>query len=113
MRATRPFFTLTGISKPVHVLHRDAEIEEIVTVAAIAVVDAQDTKSQLKHEEGRRAQVQPEAALQPLWQGRSRLRSERQAGYTTLRSRCKLRSRVTSEARCRASSTFTAVNFSP
>jgi malate dehydrogenase (oxaloacetate-decarboxylating)(NADP+) len=32
---------LMGLSKPVHVLHREAEVNEIVNVAAIAVVDAQ------------------------------------------------------------------------
>ena len=30
-----------GLSKPVHVLQRGAEVNEIVNVAAIAVVDAQ------------------------------------------------------------------------
>ena len=34
---------LMGMSKPVHVLHRGAEVEEIVNIAAIAVVDAQDS----------------------------------------------------------------------
>ncbi len=33
---------LMGMSKPVHVLQRDAEVEEIVNMAAIAVVDAQE-----------------------------------------------------------------------
>ncbi len=33
---------LMGMSKPVHVLSRDAEVEEIVNVAALAVVDAQE-----------------------------------------------------------------------
>jgi malate dehydrogenase (oxaloacetate-decarboxylating)(NADP+) len=33
---------LMGMSKPVHVLQRGAEVEEIVNIAAIAVVDAQD-----------------------------------------------------------------------
>ena len=33
---------LMGMSKPVHLLWRDAEVEEIVSTAAIAVVDAQD-----------------------------------------------------------------------
>jgi len=33
---------LMGMSKPVHVLHRTATVEEIVSVAAIAVVDAQE-----------------------------------------------------------------------
>ena len=32
---------LTGTSKPVHVLQRGAEVNDIVNVAAIAVVDAQ------------------------------------------------------------------------
>jgi malate dehydrogenase (oxaloacetate-decarboxylating)(NADP+) len=35
---------LMGMSKPVHVLHREAEVEEIVNMAAIAVVDAQETE---------------------------------------------------------------------
>jgi malate dehydrogenase (oxaloacetate-decarboxylating)(NADP+) len=35
---------LMGMSKPVHVLHRGAEVEEIVNMAAIAVVDAQETE---------------------------------------------------------------------
>ena len=34
---------LMGMSKPVHVLQRDAEVEEIVNMAAIAVVDAQES----------------------------------------------------------------------
>jgi len=33
---------LMGMSKPVHVVPRDTEVEEIVNVAAIAVVDAQE-----------------------------------------------------------------------
>ena len=32
-------------SKPVHVLQRGATVEEIVNVAAIAVVDAQETEA--------------------------------------------------------------------
>ncbi len=35
---------LMGMSKPVHVLQREAEVEEIVNMAAIAVVDAQETE---------------------------------------------------------------------
>jgi hypothetical protein len=31
-----------GMSKPVHVVPRGAEVEEIVSAAAIAVVDAQE-----------------------------------------------------------------------
>jgi malate dehydrogenase (oxaloacetate-decarboxylating)(NADP+) len=33
---------LTGLSKPVHVLQRGSEVEDIVHVAAVAVVDAQE-----------------------------------------------------------------------
>ena len=33
---------LMGTSKPVHVLQRGAEVNDIVNVAAIAVVDAQE-----------------------------------------------------------------------
>ena len=36
---------LMGMRKPVHVLSRDAEVEEIVNIAAIAVVDAQEDDS--------------------------------------------------------------------
>ena len=35
---------LMGMSKPVHVLPRGAEVEEIVNIAAVAVVDAQEAK---------------------------------------------------------------------
>ncbi len=35
---------LMGMSKPVHVLQRNCAVEEIVSVAAIAVVDAQETE---------------------------------------------------------------------
>jgi len=33
-----------GMSKPVHLLARGAEVEEIVKVVAIAVIEAQETK---------------------------------------------------------------------
>jgi malate dehydrogenase (oxaloacetate-decarboxylating)(NADP+) len=33
---------LTGLSKPVHVLQRDSEVNDIVRVAAVAVFDAQE-----------------------------------------------------------------------
>jgi hypothetical protein len=33
-----------GMNKPVHVVPRDVEVEEIVNVAAIAVVDAQENE---------------------------------------------------------------------
>jgi hypothetical protein len=45
------------MSKPVHVLHRGAEVEEIVNIAAIAVVDAQDTEA--KPQELARFQERP------------------------------------------------------
>jgi len=38
---------LMGMSKPVHLLARGAEVEEIVNMAAIAVIDAQE----LEHSE--------------------------------------------------------------
>jgi len=41
---------LMGMSKPVHVLQRGAEVEEIVNIAAVAVVDAQETEAQLTRE---------------------------------------------------------------
>ena len=36
---------LMGMSRPVHLLARGAEVEEIVNVAAIAVVDAHESES--------------------------------------------------------------------
>jgi len=61
---------LMGMSKPVHVLHRDAEVEEIVNIAAIAVVDAQETKTQMEEEREAkgtpREEVHALSALQPL-----------------------------------------------
>ncbi len=39
---------LMGMSKPVHVLQRNCEVEEIVNIAAIAVVDAQETDGALQ-----------------------------------------------------------------
>ncbi|HTQ61276.1 MAG TPA: NADP-dependent malic enzyme [Candidatus Solibacter sp.] len=41
---------LMGMSKPVHVLQRGAEVEEIVNISAIAVVDAQETDERLEAE---------------------------------------------------------------
>lgn len=41
---------LMGMSKPVHVLQRGAEVEEIVNMAAIAVVDAQECEARLQPE---------------------------------------------------------------
>ncbi len=34
---------LSGMAKPVHLLQRGAEVEDVVNIATIAVVDAQDT----------------------------------------------------------------------
>jgi malate dehydrogenase (oxaloacetate-decarboxylating)(NADP+) len=34
---------LSGMAKPVHLLQRDAEVEDVVNIATIAVVDAQDS----------------------------------------------------------------------
>jgi len=48
---------LMGMSKPVHVLQRGAEVEEIVNMAAIAVVDAQETETRLR--------PTPEASTKP------------------------------------------------
>jgi malate dehydrogenase (oxaloacetate-decarboxylating)(NADP+) len=39
---------LMGMSKPVHVLQRGAEVEEIVNIVAIAVVDAQERQEHLE-----------------------------------------------------------------
>ncbi len=39
---------LMGMSKPVHVLQRGAEVNEIVNMSAIAVVDAQEANSRLR-----------------------------------------------------------------
>ena len=47
---------LMGLSKPVHVLQRGAEVNDIVNMAAIAVVDAQMTS---------RPQAEP---VPDLWQ---------------------------------------------
>jgi len=41
---------LMGMSKPVHLVARGAEVEEIVNAAAIAVVDAQETEAALTQE---------------------------------------------------------------
>ena len=62
---------LMGMSKPVHVLHRGAEVEEIVNMAAIAVVDAQETEARLEAESklpGRRAREEELAAHFPAMQ---------------------------------------------
>ncbi|MBI4462944.1 MAG: phosphate acetyltransferase [Acidobacteria bacterium] len=63
---------LMGLSKPVHVLQRGAEVNDIVNMAAIAVVDAQQVKptrsepvadiSQTRREEARSGKATEEAA---------------------------------------------------
>jgi len=42
---------LTGMSKPVHLLARGAQVEEIVNAAAVAVVDAQETVASFEAQE--------------------------------------------------------------
>jgi malate dehydrogenase (oxaloacetate-decarboxylating)(NADP+) len=49
---------LMGMSKPVHVLQRDAEVEDIVNMAAIAVVDAQESQTTSNGETESRLQTQ-------------------------------------------------------
>ncbi|MGA8861178.1 MAG: phosphate acyltransferase, partial [Candidatus Sulfotelmatobacter sp.] len=39
---------LMGMSRPVHVLLRNAQVEDIVAVAAIAVVDAQENEAEVQ-----------------------------------------------------------------
>jgi len=52
---------LMGMSKPVHVLHREVEVEEIVNIAAIAVVDAQGgEEASTRHDSARAAEAPTE-----------------------------------------------------
>jgi len=62
---------LMGMSKPVYVLQRGAEVEEIVNIAAIAVVDAQETEVRVDGGAGKKAgtATQNEAKLQPAHLG--------------------------------------------
>jgi malate dehydrogenase (oxaloacetate-decarboxylating)(NADP+) len=53
---------LMGMSKPVHVLQRGCEVEEIVNIAAIAVVDAQETEGALDAEMKTERPANPDAA---------------------------------------------------
>jgi malate dehydrogenase (oxaloacetate-decarboxylating)(NADP+) len=55
---------LMGMSKPVHVLHRDAEVEEIVNMAAVAVVDAQETEAPLANRSLREKEESGEIAAE-------------------------------------------------
>lgn len=58
---------LMGMSKPVHVLQRGAEVEEIVNMAAIAVVDVQETEARWERDRTLRAQAeQKEPKLQEV-----------------------------------------------
>ncbi len=54
---------LMGMSKPVHVLHRGAEVEEIVNMAAIAVVDAQETEKRAEVAAGSGKVLKPEERI--------------------------------------------------
>ena len=62
---------LMGMSKPVHVLQRGAEPEEIVNIAAIAVVDAQETEVRANGGTGKKGSTaaEDEAKLQPVHLG--------------------------------------------
>jgi malate dehydrogenase (oxaloacetate-decarboxylating)(NADP+) len=51
---------LMGMSRPVHVLQRGAEPEEIVNIAAIAVVDAQETEVRVNGGAGKKASATAE-----------------------------------------------------
>ena len=51
---------LMGMSKPVHVLQRGAEVEEIVNIAASAVVDAQETEVRINGGAGKKASAAAE-----------------------------------------------------
>ena len=56
---------LMGMSKPVHVLQRGAEVEEIVNIAAIAVVDAQETEVRVNGGTGKKDSIVPEDGAKP------------------------------------------------
>jgi malate dehydrogenase (oxaloacetate-decarboxylating)(NADP+) len=61
---------LMGMSKPVHVLQRGAEVEEIVNIAAIAVVDAQETEVRVNGGPGKKSSaVEEETKLQTVHLG--------------------------------------------
>jgi malate dehydrogenase (oxaloacetate-decarboxylating)(NADP+) len=48
---------LSGMAKPVHLLQRGAEVEDVVNIATIAVVDAQDCSAPVRSVKGRAAAV--------------------------------------------------------
>ena len=54
---------LMGMSKSVHVLQRGAEVEEIVNIAAIAVVDAQETEVRVNAETPQQAPMEEQCAV--------------------------------------------------
>jgi malate dehydrogenase (oxaloacetate-decarboxylating)(NADP+) len=56
---------LMGMSKPVHVLQRGAEVEEIVNIAAIAVVDAQETEVRVNGGAGKKSSTVAEDVAKP------------------------------------------------
>jgi len=56
---------LMGMSKPVHVLQRGAEVEEIVNIAAIAVVDAQETEVRVNGGSGKKSSTVAEDVAKP------------------------------------------------
>jgi len=56
---------LMGMSKPVHVLNREVEVEEIVNMAAIAVVDAQESEVRLTQGNSRPGASRKEEAPSP------------------------------------------------
>ncbi len=56
---------LMGMSKPVHVLQRGAEVEEIVNIAAIAVVDAQETEVRVNGGSGKKTSSVVEEEAKP------------------------------------------------
>jgi hypothetical protein len=53
------------MSKPVHVLQRGAEVEEIVNIAAIAVVDAQETEVRVNGGSGKKSSTVAEDVAKP------------------------------------------------
>jgi malate dehydrogenase (oxaloacetate-decarboxylating)(NADP+) len=53
---------LMGMSKPVHVLQRGAEVEEIVNMAALAVVDAQELQAHPGQPKRKMRLIEPTAA---------------------------------------------------
>lgn len=57
---------LMGMSKPVHVLARRADDEEIINIAAIAVVDAQEAEKHAPAGQAREEEPEPLASLREV-----------------------------------------------